>query len=209
MFAFTTICLGNHRSLWRARGRIVAQKSERYAVEKTLPSFHNEFVKLYYDTFSTAFGRFSVAVDESGTVIATTFGDKDSLRVPNSKELTHSPIQAAQARRELTEFLCGERQEFTVKVAPHGTEFQKKVWSVLGEIPFGETCSYGELAAKVGNPKASRAVGQANGSNPICLIVPCHRCIGADGSLTGFGFGEAMKRRLLDLEAAAAASCQT
>jgi methylated-DNA-[protein]-cysteine S-methyltransferase len=135
-------------------------------------------------------------------VIATTFGDAKVLRQRlATDELVHEPEFTASARREITEFLRGERRDFTVRIAPRGTEFQQRVWSALRRIPFGQTRSYGELAAQVGNPKASRAVGRANATNPVCPIVPCHRCIGADGSLTGFGFGEAMKRRLLDLEA--------
>jgi methylated-DNA-[protein]-cysteine S-methyltransferase len=162
-------------------------------------------MKLYYDTFSTPFGPFTVAVDESGAVTATTFGDEIILRQRlASDELVHQPELAAEARREITEFLSGERRDFKVRIAPRGTDFQKRVWSALRRIPFGQTRSYGQLAADVGNPKASRAVGRANATNPLCPIVPCHRCIGADGSLTGFGFGEAMKRRLLDLEAAEA-----
>lgn len=160
-------------------------------------------MKLYYDTFSTPFGPFCVAVDESGAVVATTFGDDQALRHRlSADELVHQSELAAAARGEITEFLRGKRRDFTVRIAPRGTDFQKRVWSALRRIPFGQTRSYGELAAEVGNPKASRAVGRANATNPVCPIVPCHRCIGADGSLTGFGYGEAMKRRLLDLEGA-------
>ena len=85
-------------------------------------------------------------------------------------------------------------------LAPHGTPFQLKVWKELRRIPYGKTLSYGELAARIGNPAASRAVGAANGKNPISIIVPCHRVIGADGSLTGFGGGLPVKRQLLELE---------
>jgi len=158
----------------------------------------------HYDTFSTAAGTFSVAVNETGAVIATTFGDAAELRrrlKPGHWE--RGPKETAVARRELTEFFRGERQKFTVKVDPTGTEFQMRVWAALRRIPYGQTRSYGQLAAEVGNPKASRAVGRANGTNPVCPIIPCHRCIGADGSLTGFGFGEPLKRWLLDLESGA------
>ncbi len=104
------------------------------------------------------------------------------------------------ARQELAAFFAGALRTFTVPVAPRGTEFQRKVWKGLQSIPHGRTTSYGELARKIGGPKAVRAVGAANGANPICIIIPCHRVIGADGSLTGFGGGLDRKRFLLALE---------
>jgi methylated-DNA-[protein]-cysteine S-methyltransferase len=102
-----------------------------------------------------------------------------------------------QAARELREYFAGERREFSVPLDFTGTEFQNKVWHALRSIPFGETRSYGELAAQIGAPKASRAVGAANGRNPIPIILPCHRVIGSSGSLTGFGGGLPMKKQLL------------
>jgi len=101
------------------------------------------------------------------------------------------------AMRQLTEYFAGQRQVFDLPLALHGTEFQQRVWQQLTKIPFGETWSYGELAKSLDNPKACRAVGLANGRNPIAVIVPCHRVIGADGSLTGFGGGIARKQWLL------------
>ena len=94
----------------------------------------------------------------------------------------------------------GERRDFDLPLAPEGTEFQRAVWDELLRIPFGETISYLTLAQRVGRPKASRAVGQANGANPIALIIPCHRVIGADGTLTGYGGGLPLKQALLDFE---------
>lgn len=108
----------------------------------------------------------------------------------------------AQAARELREYFAGERHEFSVPLDFTGTEFQNKVWHALRSIPFGETRSYGELAAQIGAPKASRAVGAANGRNPIPIILPCHRVIGSSGSLTGFGGGLPMKKQLLAHERA-------
>jgi methylated-DNA-[protein]-cysteine S-methyltransferase len=105
-----------------------------------------------------------------------------------------------QAARELREYFAGERREFSVPLDFRGTEFQNKVWRALRSIPFGETRSYGELAAVIGAPKASRAVGAANGRNPIPIILPCHRVIGSSGSLTGFGGGLPMKKQLLEHE---------
>jgi methylated-DNA-[protein]-cysteine S-methyltransferase len=103
-------------------------------------------------------------------------------------------------RRELDEYFAGTRRRFTVPVAPRGTPFQLRVWSALQAIPYGQTTSYGAIAAQVGSPTAVRAVGAANGANPIPIIIPCHRVIGANGSLTGFGGGLDRKRFLLDLE---------
>ncbi|MHB1488591.1 MAG: methylated-DNA--[protein]-cysteine S-methyltransferase [Acidimicrobiales bacterium] len=103
---------------------------------------------------------------------------------------------------QLNEYFAGARQSFDLELSPRGTEFQMTVWSALRTIGYGQTRSYGQLAAQVGRPRASRAVGLANGRNPISIIVPCHRVIGADGSLTGYGGGLDNKKILLDLEAA-------
>jgi methylated-DNA-[protein]-cysteine S-methyltransferase len=115
------------------------------------------------------------------------------------EENTGHPV-LTQAARELREYFAGERREFTVPLAFSGTPFQNTVWRALAAIPFGETRSYGELAKAVGSPKASRAVGAANGRNPIPIILPCHRVIGSSGSLTGFGGGLPMKKQLLEHE---------
>lgn len=104
------------------------------------------------------------------------------------------------AAGQLDEYFVGDRTVFEVALDVQGTDFQRSVWAELSRIPFGVTRSYGELAERIGNPKAVRAVGLANGSNPVSVIVPCHRVIGSDGSLTGFGGGLALKRRLLELE---------
>ena len=105
-----------------------------------------------------------------------------------------------QAVTQLGEYFQGERTDFDLLLEPAGTPFQLTVWQALREIPYAETINYGQLAARVGNPRASRAVGLANGRNPISIVVPCHRVIGADGSLTGYGGGLDRKRTLLDLE---------
>lgn len=102
-----------------------------------------------------------------------------------------------QATTELIEYFSGSREKFSVDILLEGTSFQRQVWNALQEVPFGETCSYGELAEAVGNPKASRAVGSANGRNPISIIVPCHRVIAADGSLGGYASGLDNKKWLL------------
>jgi methylated-DNA-[protein]-cysteine S-methyltransferase len=105
---------------------------------------------------------------------------------------------------QLAQYFAGERTAFDVPLVLDGTTFQRRVWSALQEIPYGTTISYGELAASIGQPRASRAVGLANGRNPVSVIVPCHRVIGADGTLTGYGGGLERKRLLLGLEAGVA-----
>jgi methylated-DNA-[protein]-cysteine S-methyltransferase len=104
------------------------------------------------------------------------------------------------AARQLREYFGGRRQTFDIPLEPHGTAFQKQVWMALREIPFGQTASYGQIAMRIGMPTASRAVGAANGRNPLPIIVPCHRVIGANGTLTGFGGGLSNKALLLALE---------
>jgi methylated-DNA-[protein]-cysteine S-methyltransferase len=110
----------------------------------------------------------------------------------------------ARTRDQLEEYFAGTRREFDLPVEPRGTDFQRKVWRRLMKIPYGDTTTYGALAGDLGNRNGSRAVGLANGSNPIPIVIPCHRVIGADGSLTGFGGGLAIKAALLELERRAA-----
>ncbi|MGB6454905.1 MAG: methylated-DNA--[protein]-cysteine S-methyltransferase [Streptosporangiaceae bacterium] len=107
----------------------------------------------------------------------------------------------AAAADQLVAYFAGRLAEFSLPLAPAGTPFQRRVWAGLQDIPYGETWSYGQLAGKIGNPAAVRAVGLANGRNPIAVVIPCHRVIGADGSLTGYGGGLERKRFLLNLEA--------
>ena len=114
----------------------------------------------------------------------------------------HLPI-FAQAKAQLAAYFAGELRNFSLPLRPCGTEFQSRVWQELTRIPYGETISYGELARRIGNPAASRAVGLANGKNPIGIIVPCHRVIGTNGKLTGYAGGVSRKEALLALEAQA------
>lgn len=111
------------------------------------------------------------------------------------------PVPLREAADQLQAYFAGELREFDLPLAPAGTPFQREVWEALRRIPYGETIGYGELAAAVGRPHAARAVGAANGRNPIAVVVPCHRVIGASGALTGYGGGLGRKRLLLDLEA--------
>ena len=112
------------------------------------------------------------------------------------------PAAFRQAADQLRAYFARELREFDLPLAPHGTPFQQEVWAALREIPYGRTVGYAELAAALGRPGAARAVGAANGRNPMSIVVPCHRVIGADGALTGYGGGLRRKRLLLDLEAA-------
>jgi methylated-DNA-[protein]-cysteine S-methyltransferase len=158
-------------------------------------------MKFFSDTFATPLGLFSVAVNRDGEVVATAFGNDARLRSRlRSGELVRDQAVCAEARKQLAGYFAGARRRFDLRLSSSGTDFQCRVWTALQGIPYGETRTYGQLAAEIGNAAASRAVGRANATNPVCVIVPCHRVIGADGSLTGFAFGEKTKLRLLELE---------
>lgn len=120
--------------------------------------------------------------------------------VPIASTWVRDDDRLASVRTQIDEYFAGRRQRFDVALDLEGTPFQKTVWTALCDIGFGETSSYGELARRIGNPNAMRAVGLANGRNPVAIIVPCHRVIGADGSMTGYGGGVERKRFLLELE---------
>lgn len=130
---------------------------------------------------------------EEGALTAILFGDK-------RMGLSGADPVLGQAERELTEYFSGGRREFTVPVRLAGTAFQKKVWAALCDIPYGVTATYGEIAGRIGQPKACRAVGMANHRNPIPIIIPCHRVVGSGGALTGYGGGLAVKSYLLAWE---------
>lgn len=142
----------------------------------------------------TMIGKLTLVADEE-SVKEIRFGWEIK---EGEKEENHPLLQWT--RRELEEYFQGKRKEFSVPLKPDGTKFQKKVWKALTEIPYGETRTYGEVAAAVGNDKASRAVGMANHCNPIPVIIPCHRVIGKNGKLTGYAGGLEKKTALLDLE---------
>lgn len=133
---------------------------------------------------------------ERGSLVGVWFANADGIPpVAGERDAVLDRV-----RRELDEYFAGSRRTFTVPVAPDGTPFQRTVWAALQTVKYGTTTSYGAIAAQIGSPKAVRAVGTANGANPIPIVIPCHRIIGADGSLTGFGGGIERKRFLLDLE---------
>lgn len=121
---------------------------------------------------------------------------------PPAPDWTESTARGvlAETVKQLREYFLGRRTQFDLPLAPEGTAFQRSVWRCLEAIPYGETISYAELAKRVGNPKAARAVGSANGKNPLPIVIPCHRVIAADGTLGGFGGGLSTKTKLLELE---------
>ena len=131
---------------------------------------------------------------ENDTLVGLHFCDKEGI----SLNLTHPIIQ--QTINQLSEYFAGKRNSFDIPLSLKGTEFQKNVWNALLQIPYGKTISYAQLAKKVNNPKACRAVGSANGKNPVAIIIPCHRVIAANGSLGGYAYGLETKKQLLELE---------
>lgn len=156
----------------------------------TLVAEHGQLNGLY-------FGRFpGVAAPGDSSLHQRHAPDPASLGRPGD----HTAEPFASAAAQLAAYFAGELTAFDLPLAPSGTQFQLRVWEALQTIPYGQTMSYGQLATKIGRPAASRAVGLANGRNPIALVVPCHRVIGADGSLTGYGGGLNRKRFLLELE---------
>ncbi|MGI5960236.1 MAG: methylated-DNA--[protein]-cysteine S-methyltransferase [Massiliimalia sp.] len=135
-------------------------------------------------------------VEQEGWILEIYTVDKVEENIQNVK--CTPAIQ--ETIRQLTEYFEGKRQEFDLPLAPAGTPFQKKVWAALQTIPYGETRTYGQIACQIGNPKACRAVGMANHRNPLLIVVPCHRVVGADGTLTGYAAGLERKQMLLELE---------
>jgi methylated-DNA-[protein]-cysteine S-methyltransferase len=160
----------------------------------------------YTTTVDSPCGPLLLIVDTAGAVVRIEFcNSRGSQRILEKMEASGAEIvedagRTAEVRRQLDEYFAGERREFDLALAPEGTPFERAVWAELAKIPFGETRSYGEIAEVLGRPGAARAVGRANGANPIPIVVPCHRVIGSDGSLTGFGGGLDAKFRLLELE---------
>jgi len=136
-------------------------------------------------------------VGGDGAVTAIEFKKRKS-----GKRTTQAVPVLAEAVRQLEAYFSGRLRDFDLPLAPSGTPFQQKVWKALRKIPYGGTISYGELAARVGSPNGQRAVGAANGQNPIPIIIPCHRVIGSNGTMTGYGGGIPIKRKLLSLEGA-------
>lgn len=164
----------------------------------------------WYDIVETPLGPLFVGGSDEGVHridFVTERREEAELVARLERESGATPVRdveaAAEATQQLREYFAGERRSFELALAPRGTEFQRRVWQALREIPHGRTRSYGEIAEAIGQPTASRAVGAANGRNPISIVVPCHRVIGASGALTGYGGGMERKRWLLNHEAEA------
>jgi len=157
-------------------------------------------MSLGYKWMSSPVGPLKLVAGAEGLVAVLWAQDNPRrVRLPALLEAPAHPV-LCQAEQELGDYFSGRRRVFSVPLAFNGSDFQKRVWALLLGIPFGETRSYGQLAAQLGDPKASRAVGAANGRNPISIIAPCHRVVGANGQLTGFAGGLEAKAALLHLE---------
>ena len=152
-----------------------------------------------YTTIESPVGPLLLAADEAGLRRIEFVNGKRSVQ-PDPTWKNESTVLFQDVTNQLRAYFAGELKAFDLTLAPEGTPFQLKVWRHLCEIPYGETISYGELACRIGNPKASRAIGLANGSNPIPIVIPCHRVIGSNGKLTGYGGGLEIKEKLLALE---------
>jgi methylated-DNA-[protein]-cysteine S-methyltransferase len=153
-----------------------------------------------YDYYESPCGRMLLTADEKAITSVSFIGQKYAPRVQRDwqRDARHAPIR--QAKRELAEYFGGRRKRFSVKLAPQGTAFQRAVWKAIAQVGFGRTIAYAELARRAGRPGSARAAGAATGRNPIGIIVPCHRIVGSNGSLTGYAGGLAKKRALLALE---------
>jgi methylated-DNA-[protein]-cysteine S-methyltransferase len=156
---------------------------------------------MHIDTLDSPIGELTLVSD--GEALTGLYMDAQRHRPELPATTGSDDAVLAAARRQLGEYFAGQRREFDLPVRPAGTRFQREVWDALRHIPYGETAGYGELAQRLGRPGAARAVGMANGRNPIAIVVPCHRVIGANGGLTGYGGGLERKRYLLELERAA------
>ena len=152
----------------------------------------------FYTEIESPLGPLLLAADEAGLrQILFVNGRHPGAPEPSWQE-DSAPLN--ETIRQLQAYFAGDLENFDLQLAPEGTPFQLEVWRRLCDIPYGKTISYGELAGRIGNPKASRAVGLANGSNPIPIVIPCHRVIGSNGKLTGYGGGLPIKEKLLALE---------
>ncbi|WP_035387372.1 methylated-DNA--[protein]-cysteine S-methyltransferase [Ferrimonas senticii] len=153
---------------------------------------------LRYSELTTPLGPLLLVANQHG-LVAVNF-QHGSEPLPIAEHWQRDDQALALARQQLTEYFAGQRQQFQLPLAANGTDFQQQVWTALTTIPYGVTASYGEVAKQIGRPKAVRALGAANGKNPLAVVVPCHRVIGANGSLTGYNGGLAIKQFLLALE---------
>ena len=155
----------------------------------------------YTHRMPSPIGDLGLVVDAAERLVRIAFlTEGESLESRDGDELIDDPSRTARVEQQLSEYFAGERETFDLELAPEGTDFQKQVWNDLLDIPAGQTRTYSEIANRLGRPGAARAVGRANATNPIPIVVPCHRVIGADGTLTGYAGGLPIKRGLLEIE---------
>ncbi len=159
-------------------------------------------MRTYVSTIDSPLGSLTLLSD--GEALTGLYMEQHRHRPPVPEGAVADDAPLRQAAEQLGEYFAGERRAFELPLRPAGTAFQQAVWSALLDVPYGQTASYGELARRIGRPAAVRAVGLANGRNPISIVVPCHRIVGSSGALTGYGGGLERKRQLLDLERGAA-----
>jgi methylated-DNA-[protein]-cysteine S-methyltransferase len=157
-------------------------------------------MSLVYKVIDSPVGKLKLVASETGLVAILWENDNPSRVVLSDLREDDRQIILVEAERQLKEYFEGKRRDFSIPLEMRGTPFQRSVWEALLAIPFGETRSYGQLARQLGRPTANRAVGAANGRNPISIVVPCHRVIGSSGKLTGFAGGLGAKRYLLKIE---------
>ncbi len=171
-----------------------------FSMSKDLQIGEDKRMSLVYKMMESPIGKLKLVASDKGLVAILWENDRPSrVRLGELVEDGGHPV-LVETERQLGEYFAGKRKTFSVALDMRGTRFQRDVWEALLAIPFGETRSYGQLARQLGNPRATRAVGAANGRNPVSIIVPCHRVIGSSGKLTGFAGGLDVKARLLNLE---------
>jgi methylated-DNA-[protein]-cysteine S-methyltransferase len=158
-----------------------------------VPQYRSTTPPLYWGLVPSPLGELAVAVDADERLVEIRLDGKPGAGTADAR-------RCAAAAKQLREYFAGERHDFDLRLAPRGTAFQQRVWQALRAIPYGTLRSYGDVARAIGQPHAVRAVGQANGRNPLPIVIPCHRVIASDGSIGGYSGGLAVKHRLLALE---------
>lgn len=166
------------------------------------PSFHRDSVELYRSALATPFGDMHLAVDEDGVLVEVWLPGRGKQNKTANKATAAAAAALDAATRQLNEYFARKRRTFDLRFQPRGSSFERQIWRRLCDIPYGSTTSYGVIAAELGLINGARAVGRANGANPIPIVIPCHRVIGSNGDLVGFGGGLPLKRALLELEEA-------
>jgi methylated-DNA-[protein]-cysteine S-methyltransferase len=156
-----------------------------------------------FDYYQSPLGRMMLVANDDGLAGVYFIGQKHYVRPGSGWRKDPDNESLGKAKKELEEYFAGKRKRFDLPLAPEGSDFQRAVWKAIAGVPFGETITYAELARRAGHPGSARAAGAATGRNPIGIIVPCHRIVGSDGTLTGYAGGLEKKKKLLALEAGA------